>query len=181
MNIHRRRTSVNLERAMTALVLACAASIAAAATLPDNLKTSADEVLSLQIRARGVQIYTCTSRKDDPYRYEWTFKAPEAELYDPSGKPMGKHYAGPTWESNDGGKVVGEVTGRDNGPDASAIPWLLLTAKSGSGTGVFARTTSIQRVDTTGGKPPTNGCDASQAGVELRVPYTATYNFYRAT
>ena len=68
------------ERAMAALVLALTASIAVAANVPERLKTSANEVLSLQSKAVGVQIYACSARKDDPYRYEWTFKAPEADL-----------------------------------------------------------------------------------------------------
>lgn len=169
---------MRIERAMAALVLTAAASILVAANVPESLKTSANEVLSLQTKATGVQIYTCSVRKDDPSRYEWTFKAPEAELYDLRGKHIGKHYGGPTWESDDDSKVVGEVKGRDNGPDANAIPWLLLSAKSNSGSGVFARTTSIQRIDTAGGKAPLDGCDVKQAGKEVRVPYTGTYNFF---
>jgi hypothetical protein len=118
-------------------------------------------VVSLQSKATGVQIYVCGARRGDPSKYEWTLKAPEAEPHDSSGKRIGKHYAGPTWESNDGSKVVGEVKARDNGPDSNAIPWLLLTAKSTSGNGVFTRTNSIQRIDTIGGKAPSGGCDAT--------------------
>lgn len=166
------------EHAVAALVLACAASIGVAATVPEGLKPSANEILSLESRATGVQIYTCSARRDDPYNYEWTFIAPEAELRDAAGKRLGRHYAGPTWESDDGSKVVGDVKARDNGSDANAIPWLLLAAKSNSGNGVFAKTTSIQRLDTVGGKAPADGCGESQAGQRLRVPYTATYYFF---
>jgi len=49
-----------------------------------------------------------------------------------AGNKIAKHYAGTTWESNDGSKVVGEVKAKDNGPDPNAIPWLLLSAKSTS-------------------------------------------------
>ena len=171
---------MRIEQAVALLALTCAAPMSTAAQLPENLKAAANEVMSLQSKATGVQIYTCTARKDDASKYEWSFKAPEAELFDMSGKRIGKHYAGPTWESDDGSKVVGEVKARDNGPDANAIPWLLLSAKSTSGNGVFARTTSIQRLDTTGGKAPAQECDANQAGKELRVPYTATYIFFSA-
>ncbi|MGH8315227.1 MAG: DUF3455 domain-containing protein [Steroidobacterales bacterium] len=169
-----------LERALAVLVVMSGASFSFAANVPEGLKPSANETLSLQSKATGVQIYTCSARKDDPYRYEWTFTAPEAELYALGGSRIGRHYGGPTWESNDGSKVVGEVKGRDRGPDANAIPWLLLTAKSSSGNGVFSGTTSVQRLDTTGGKAPADGCDAGQAGKEARVPYTATYVFFSA-
>ena len=152
----------------------------AATTVPENLRPAPNETLTLETKATGVQIYTCSASKDNATRYEWTFKAPEAELFDPSGARVGKHYAGPTWESIDGSLVVGEVKARDNGPDASAIPWLLLGAKSNSGNGMMGKVTSVQRVDTKGGKAPTDGCDVSQSGKEVRVPYTATYYFYSA-
>jgi hypothetical protein len=171
-------TSMRFECIIAALVLASAATIATAADVPGGLGTSSGEALSLQTRATGVQIYACKAGKDDPLKYEWSLVAPEAELRDLNGKRIGKHYGGPTWEADDGSKVVGEVKARDNGPDANAIPWLLLTAKSNSGKGVFGGTTSVQRLDTTGGKAPAGSCEAKDLGREVRVPYTATYNFY---
>ena len=152
----------------------------AATTVPENLRPAPNETLTLETKATGVQIYTCSASKDNSTRYEWTFKAPEAELFDPSGARVGKHYAGPTWESIDGSLVVGEVKARDNGPAASAIPWLLLAAKSTSGNGVFSRTQSIQRLYTVGGKAPAGGCSKAQLGKEARVSYKATYYFYAA-
>jgi hypothetical protein len=146
--------------------------------IPETLTVPATQVLSLETHASGVQIYVCKVTKDDPMRFEWVFKAPEAELFDRSGKSIGRHYAGPTWESNDGSKVVGEVKAKDNGPDPNAIPWLLLNAKSTSGNGVFSQTQSIQRVHTAGGKAPSEGCNQAQVGKETRVPYTANYYFY---
>jgi len=148
--------------------------------VPEALKVPANQVLSLETQAAGVQIYECKASKDDPTRFEWAFKAPEAELFDSTGKKIGRHYAGPTWESNDGSKVVGEVKAKDNGPDPNAIPWLLLSAKSTSGNGVFSQTQSIQRLYTAGGKAPAEVCSQAQAGKEARVPYKAKYYFYNA-
>ena len=149
--------------------------------VPDTLKPPMTEVVSLETRATGVQIYACNASKDDPRRFEWVFKAPEADLFNRSGQKIGKHYAGPTWEANDGSKVIGEVKARDDGPDPNAIPWLLLRAKSASRNGVFSRTQSIQRVHTIGGKAPAGGCDQARAGQETRVAYKATYYFYAST
>lgn len=148
--------------------------------VPEALKAPATQVLSLETQAAGVQIYECKASKDDPTRFEWVFKAPEAELFDSAGKKIGRHYAGPTWESNDASKVVGEVRAKDNGPDPNAIPWLLLSAKSNSGSGVFSQTQSIQRLYTSGGKAPAEVCDQAQSGKEARVPYKAKYYFYNA-
>jgi hypothetical protein len=55
---------------------------------------------------------------------------------------------------------------------------LLLSARSVSGHGVFANVHSIQRLKTTGGKAPSDGCDAARANALVRVPYTARYDFY---
>jgi hypothetical protein len=148
--------------------------------VPENLEVPATQTLSLETHAIGVQIYECKPGKDEPARLEWVFRAPEADLFDTGGRKIGKHYAGPTWESNDGSKVVGEVKARDDGPDVNAIPWLLLSAKSASGSGVLGQTASVQRVQTVGGKGPVGGCSHAQAGKETRVPYSATYYFYVA-
>ncbi len=174
--------STTMARASLAAILAgCAASnVGTNPLVPENLKVPAAQTLSLVSPATGVQIYVCSAGKADSTRFEWAFKAPEADLFDVSGKKIGKHYAGPTWESNDGSKVVGEVKARDDGPNANAIPWLLLSAKSTSGDGVFSRTQAIQRLYTVGGKAPAEGCNRAQLGKEARVPYKATYDFYVA-
>lgn len=157
-----------------------AADSGTASAVPESLKAPANEVPSLETQATGVQIYECSASKADPARFEWAFKAPEADLLDGLGEKIGKHYAGPTWESNDGSRVVGEVKAKDAGPDAGAIPWLLLAAKSTSGKGVFSQTLSVQRLYTVGGKAPADGCDQARAGKEARVPYRARYIFFTA-
>jgi hypothetical protein len=165
----------------TGLVLVATALAAAPPEVPDKLKVPADQTLAVDLQATGVQIYVCGARKDDATKFEWTLKAPEAELFDATGKKVVKHYGGPTWEADDGSKVVGELKARDDGPDSNAIPWLLLTAKTVSGSGMLGKTTSIQRLQTVGGKAPPDGCsEAAQAGKEVRIPYRARYVFYAA-
>ncbi|HEX2826818.1 MAG TPA: DUF3455 domain-containing protein [Burkholderiales bacterium] len=146
--------------------------------LPASIRVPDKLALAQEVPATGVQIYDCAPGKADPAKFEWTFRAPEAQLFDTVGRTIGKHYGGPTWESNAGGKVVAEVKGRDEGPDPNAIPWLLLVTKSASGPGIFGRTQAIQRVNTAGGKPPAAGCSAADKGKEARVPYKAVYFFY---
>ncbi len=131
----------------------------------------------LAVPAKGTQIYACN--KNDAGAYAWTFKAPDAELADAAGKTIGKHYGGPTWEGSDGGKVVGAVKASAPAPCGNAIPWLLLDVKSRDGSGQFTQATAILRVNTVGGQAPATGCDATHAGTEQRVPYTATYYFLK--
>src|SRR6185369_7855855 len=123
--------------------------------VPPALRPPAGQTLFLEALATGVQIYECAPKADAPATFEWAFRAPEASLADRNGHSIGRHYAGPTWESAaDGSSAVGVVRARDPGPDASAIPWLLLGAKSTDGDGMFVQTKSIQRVHTVGGIAP---------------------------
>ena len=164
-----------MKKHIAAVVVALASGCATpgnAPTVPANLQAPAGEKLALETAATGVQIYECRAGK-------WEFRAPEADLFDRKGNKVGTHYAGPTWESNDGSKVVAGVAARSDAPQAGAIPWLLLTAKSTAGYGAFGETRSIQRVDTVGGTTPTEPCSQADAGKVARVSYKATYYFYR--
>jgi hypothetical protein len=154
--------------------------MAPSVTVPDvpaTLRPPAGQVVYLEALATGVQIYECSQKADSTY--EWAFKAPEASLATRSGQNLGKHYAGPTWESTDASTVVGEVKGRDPGPTSAAIPWLLLSAKTNGGSGVFSSAKSIQRLSTSGGVAPAQPCGAANLHQIARVPYTAAYYFYR--
>ena len=163
---------------LAGLLVACAStSPLIPPKVPPALEAPDGGAPYLEVLASGVQIYECSRKADSTF--EWAFKAPEAALSTRSGQPVGKHYAGPTWEAPDGSKVVGEVKARDPGPSPSAIPWLLLSAKSNSGAGIFTGTRFIQRVATVGGLAPTGGCTESVIKSEARVPYTASYFFYR--
>jgi hypothetical protein len=173
--------STSVCASLLALIAGCAApGMGTLPQVPENLSVPATQKLTLEADASGVQIYECKAAANDPSRFEWSLRAPEAELFDPTGKRIGKHYAGPTWESLDGSKVVGEVKARSDSPDPNAIPWLLLGAKSVSGNGVLGQTVSVQRIQTVGGKAPSQGCSAASASTEVRMPYTAKYYFYEA-
>jgi hypothetical protein len=177
--MHSRMISMAASTLLTTMV-AAHADTKAGIEIPDALRPPVGQVLALAAHATGVQIYECKAVKDDPSQFSWTLKAPEADLKDQSGKSVAKHYAGPTWEASDGSKVMGELVAKHDAPVAGAIPWLLLRAKSTSGSGIFSAIASIQRLQTSGGSAPANGCDSSQAGKELRVPYSALYRFYKA-
>jgi Protein of unknown function (DUF3455) len=119
----------------------------------------------------GVQIYRWSGTS-------WVFVAPEAVLYADAGDHgvVGIHFGGPTWQSNSGSKVVGTVIDHCT-PNPDAIPWLLLGAASTEGPGIFDHVTYLQRVNTVGGKAPTD--PGAFPGQVARVPYSADYFFYR--
>jgi hypothetical protein len=145
--------------------------------VPENLKPPATEALLMKALGKGKQIYACQASPQDQTRFEWVLERPEADLFNTKGEKIGKHYKGPTWESN-AGKVTAEIQQRAQAPRAGAVPWLLLKAKSVEGPGAFGRVTYIQRVDTMGGAAPADGCDHAHAGKEAGVDYQADYYFY---
>jgi hypothetical protein len=171
---------MSLFRPALALAIAACASTPSAkpSAVPENLRVPEGLALVLHAAARGAQIYTCKPKAAEPASFEWALKAPEADLFDPSGAKIGRHYGGPTWENNDGSVVVGEVVQRS--AVQGSIPWLLLRAKSTDGSGAFTGVKYIQRLDTVGGVAPSSGCDAAAAGSETRVEYSASYDFYGA-
>ena len=148
--------------------------------VPDKLRPGANESLAMIVPAKGVQIYECRARKDQVGEYEWAFVAPEADLFDARGNRIGRHYAGPHWESTDGSKILGAVKERADAPAADAIPWLLLATKSVGSEGSFSKVTSIQRVNTVGGVVPDAGCSQAAVGTRARTNYTADYYFFTA-
>ena len=134
------------------------------------------------VRATGFQIYIC--RPDANGKPALTLKAPEAELFDEQGKLIGKHFGGPTWQLNDGSQITGKLVAKVDAPDATAIPWLLVTVTGHSGSGKLSGVTSIQRVNTVGGLAPESlppaaaECSESSGEVEFKSSYSADYYFY---
>src|ERR1700743_807085 len=155
-----------IREACCALAL-IAAVPALAEDIPAKLAPPPDAKLIGAYKATGDQIYICTAQGS---AIQPVFKAPEAQLMEKE-KPVAKHYAGPTWEATDGSKVVGNPAESVPPPNQGDIPWLLLTAQS-TGQGIFAGVRFVQRVDTQGGAAAQIACP--KAGMELRVPYSAT-------
>ena len=147
-------------------------------SVPEALQAPPAQVLELVLTGRGVQIYQCQAMASDPTKFEWAFKAPEADLFDPQGKKVGRHYAGPTWELADGGKVTARLKAKTDAPGGNSIPFLLLETTGSSGGGFMGKVKSIQRLDTAGGKAPAEKPDKTKLGQEIRVDYSATYKFY---
>jgi hypothetical protein len=73
---------------------------------------------------------------------------------------------------------VGKAAANVPSPNADSIPWLLVKVVSHEGKGLLTPVTSIQRINTKGGKAPAFGCDVGHAGQEVRVPYSAEYLFF---
>ena len=162
--------------------------------VPDNLQVPAGNKQFLVARAEGAQDYVCLPKTDS---FAWALYGPQATLFAGKGnaEPIGTHFLSPdaagaghpTWQANDLSRAQGTLvaSSSDNAfVAAGSIPWLLLktTADAGkSGGARFAHVTFVQRIDTSGGVAPANGCQAAaDVGAKALVPYSATYIFYES-
>ena len=145
---------------------------AAQTSLPEAIAASGQTVV-LTLHAEGAQVYECKAGADG--KPIWSFREPIATLM-ADGKTVGRHYAGPNWDHSDGSGVAAKVAGNAPGATTNDIPWLKLEATSHRGSGVLADVTTVQRINTKGGKRD-GACET--VGSFLNVPYSADYVFLR--
>jgi hypothetical protein len=161
-----------LARAALTLLLASSVSAKAQTPLPDAIAAPGETVV-LSTHAEGAQVYDCKAGADG--KLAWAFREPIATL-SVDGKTVGRHYAGPNWEHIDGSAVVGKVIGNAPGATADDIAWLKLQVVSSRGSGVLTGVTTVQRINTKGGKLD-GACD--KAGAFKSAPYSAEYVFLK--
>jgi hypothetical protein len=163
------------ERSTLALLmlLGSLASAPAAETLLPDAIAAPGETIVLSVHAEGAQVYDCKAGADG--KLAWAFREPIATLL-ADGKTVGRHYAGPSWEHSDGSAVTGKGVGSIPGARPNDIPWLKLEVVSRRGSGILSGVTTVQRINTSGGKLD-GPCD--KAGAYRSVPYSADYVFLR--
>lgn len=156
--------------------------------------------------AFGTQNYVCAPSTTSNSGFAYALFTPEATLLNADGDQIITHFFSPnpdpsdpntgstviadgavrpTWQhSRDGSSVWAKQhpNGSVNRNDG-AIAWLLLDVvgrEEGLTGGDFLfKTSQIQRLNTTGGVAPREGCSSSEdVGHEAFVPYTADYYFY---
>ncbi|TFE69762.1 hypothetical protein A7Q09_04830 [Methylacidiphilum sp. Yel] len=133
----------------------------------------------LVAEAKGVQIYSSQPQIGKKSSFEWKLTAPKALLFDKSGKQIGKHYSGPSWELNDGSKITTMLPPIAKVEQKTAIPWLLLKVKSHEGKGLLSNVQYVIRVATLGGLPPKKA--PSKKNQCSKISYRATYLFLAKT
>ncbi len=139
---------------------------------PHGLKPLAEQKLPFSSHATGAQVYRWDGAT-------LMLTGPDAALFDQTGRRIGTHFAGPTWQTRDGSRVTAKPAANAS-VDSNSIPWLLLTAVDHSGSRAMENVRSIERLPTAGGKAPASGCDAAHKGEMRRARYTADYYFYGA-
>jgi hypothetical protein len=149
-------------------------AVAAQSPIPkaSELHDPPGHAIAFQLRTlpTSVQIYTCNGSA-------WSGPDPDAIVANGDRSLIVHHYKGPEWEATDGSMVRGSNARHFLAPRPGSVDWLELTA--GGGTGQFAKVVFIHRIETVGGLAPAQVCDAGENGVQVRVPYSATYLFYK--
>jgi hypothetical protein len=143
-----------------------------AAELPNAIAAPGETVVVV-LHAQGAQIYECKVGADS--KLAWVFREPIATLI-LDGKTVGRHYAGPNWEHTDGSAVIGKAAGNAPAATDNDIPWLKLAVTASRGSGILTGVTTIQRINTQGGKPQ-GACN--KEGALQSVPYAADYVFLK--
>jgi hypothetical protein len=166
-----RRTAMNSKQLFGGIAAALLLQATASAEIPDQIATAESPVATLH--AQGAQVYECKTGAAG--RLEWQFREPIATLF-VDGKTVGRHFAGPIWELNDGGRVLGKAAGRAPGATTADIPLLKLDAVPQRDVGLLAGVTTIQRLNTKGGVAQ-GPCE--RPGEMLSVAYSADYAFHR--
>ena len=148
----------------------------------------------------GTQNYVCSpcdpTKPNCPLGVAFTLFTPQATLFNDQGEQLITHFSSPnpvengtirvTWQdSRDTSKIwaklVNHVTVKED-----SIDWLLLNVKdTGTQAGPtggdrLTKTTFIQRLNTSGGLAPSEGClSTTDLGHQEFVRYTADYFFYK--
>lgn len=160
--------------ATTALsALAACASMPAGPVSASITPPQGERVMTLV--ASGVQTYSCEF--DAKHRLEWQFRSPQATLFDANGHAAVRHGAGPSWEAEDGSRIVGHVLAQQPSETPASVPQLLLETHGTAGSGALSAVRYVQRVHTVGGLAPKAACSTEH---EIgSSPYLADYVFYR--
>jgi len=147
------------------------------AALPEPVRVPAGQKVMMSTTGVGEITYECREKKDMAGAHEWAFVGPVATLYSGDKKAVGKYYAGPTWEANDGSKVTGKQLAVAPATPGN-IPLQLVKAEPAVGAGAMTGVSYIQRLNTKGGVAPAMACDATSKGRRQQVAYEADYVFY---
>ena len=174
--------------------------------VPVDLQAQAGSHPFLVGHAFGTQNYVCSLSGTSSTGVAYVLFTPEATLFNDDGDQLITHFFSPnpnpldanvnlaviaggsiraTWQhSRDSSTVWAKLHPKGSAVVAQgAIPWLLLDvvgAEQGLGGGdILTKTTQIQRLNTSGGLAPVQGCASPlDLGHSAFVTYSADYFFY---
>lgn len=142
----------------------------------DPLAPSSDSSAAFVLTGKGVQQFQCTADANGRY---WKFITPEAQLTDGKGRTLARQGSEGNFFAKDGSILVAKIEKYSEKTTAGNLRDLVYTTSSRGKKGILTGITHVKRSQGKGGVPLIR-CSASQLGSTLKVPFTATYTFYRA-
>lgn len=141
----------------------------------DPLSLGADSSAAFVLTAKGVQQFQCTADANGRY---WKFITPQAELTDGKGRVVARQGSEGSFFAKDGSILAAKIEKHADKATPGNLRDLVYRTTSRGKEGMLTGITHVKRTDGKGGVPLTR-CSPSQLGVTLKVPFTATYTFYR--
>ena len=160
-------------RALVGLSVVLSPSAPSATAQDRNVREISRPDLIVRLHAEGALIYECMAAGDGANA--WQLREPSATLFE-NDRVAGRHFAGPTWELNDGSAVTAKFAARAPGAKRQDVPLLWLEVISQRGLGQLSQAATIERLNTKGGVA-SGPC--AKPGAVLSVPYSADYAFLR--
>lgn len=142
----------------------------------DPLSPGADTSAAFILTGKGVQQFQCTA--DAAGRY-WKFITPQAQLSDEKGRVVARQGSDGSFFANDGSMLSAKIEKYAQDSVAGNLRDLVYKTTHRGRPGLFSGISHVKRSNGQGGIPLTR-CSASQLGTTLKVPFTATFTFYRA-
>ena len=160
------------------LLFACAAHVLSGCStwLVDPDSPPDDSSQHATYVGSGIQQFQCVA---DKRGYYWRFVAPEVLIRDASGNVFAKQGADFTFRAADGSYLKATISAADTSGSNSRMKNVLFeVTPRGNPAGTLSQFRWVKRTDATGGIP-TIPCRRNTLGTFLKVPFHATYAFFR--
>lgn len=134
-------------------------------------------VLMSTLTAAGTQQFQCAADKQGRW---WKFIAPDVELRDAAGHVVAHQGADFIFRASDGSVASAKIVKWDKHPKSAENlrDVLFQTTARGKKSGLMTGVRWVSRTEGKGGQPLA-ACSPSQLGSTMKIPFTATYRFYR--
>ena len=124
----------------------------------------------------GYQQFQCVA---DKRGYYWRFVAPEVVIRDATGNVFAQQGADFTFHAADGSSLKATISAADTSGSNSRMKNVLFEViPRGNPTGTLSHFRWVKRTDAVGGIP-LSPCRRNVLGTFLKVPFHATYAFFR--
>lgn len=159
-----------------ACLLAIPLALSACSTFQKpTIEAPQDSIAVMQLEASGEQIFQCSR---DMKGWFWRFETPNAYLFDPAtNQALAKHGYRFSFTHNDGSTIYTRII-RVGENDGKNIPEALFSVIEHKNNGRLGNVRYVLRTKTSGGMP-TRSCTEARKDQWLKVPFEATYTFYR--